>query len=150
MTRKRRPVQLTQDEYEFLTTYVAHGQKNARQINRARTLLLSHDGKADQDIVKVLGISRATVYNVRKRYHQQKYDHIVEILNDKPRLGRPIAFDHKVEANVSMIACSKAPKGCARWTLHLIADKLVQLIVVDSISHESVRSLLKKTNLSLG
>lgn len=150
MTRKRRPVQLTQDEYEFLTTYVAHGQKNARHINRARTLLLSHDGKNDQDIVKVLGISRATVYNIRKRYHQQKYDHMVEILSDKPRLGRPIAFDHKVEANVTMIACSQAPKGCARWTLHLIADKLVQLGVVDSISHESVRSLLKKTNLSLG
>ena len=150
MTRKRRPVQLTQDEYEFLTTYVAHGQRNARQINRARTLLLSHDGKDDPDIVQVLGISRATVYNVRKRYHQQPYEHIVEILNDKPRLGRPIAFDHKVEANVSMIACSEAPKGAARWTLHLIADKLVQLNVVDSISHESVRSLLKKTNLSLG
>jgi putative transposase len=150
MTRQRRPVQLTPDEYEFLTTYVAHGQKNARQINRARTLLLSHDGKDDQEIVKVLGISRATIYNVRRKYHQQKYDHIVEILNDKPRLGRPIAFDHKVEANVTMIACSEAPKGCARWTLHLIADKLVQLNVVDSISHESVRSLLKKTNLSLG
>jgi putative transposase len=150
MIRKRRPVQLTQDEYEFLTTYVAHGQKNARQINRARTLLLSHDGKNDQDIVKILGISRATVYNVRKRYHQQKYDHIVEILHDKPRPGRPIAFDHKVEANVTMIACSEAPKGCARWTLHLIADKLVQLNVVDAISHESVRSILKKTNSSLG
>ena len=144
MIRKRRPVQLTQDEYAFLTTYVAQGQKNARQINRARTLLLSHDGKDDQDIVEVLGISRATIYNVRKRYHQQKYDHIVEILQDKPRLGRPIAFDHKVEANVAMIACSEAPKGSARWTLHLIADKLVQLNVVDSVSHESVRSLLKK------
>lgn len=144
MIRKRRPVQLTQDEYEFLSTYVAHGQKNARQINRARTLLLSHDGKDDQDIVKVLGISRATIYNVRKRYHQQKYDHIVEMLQDKPRLGRPIAFDHKVEAHAAMIACSEAPKGSARWTLHLIADKLVQLNVVDSISHESVRSLLKK------
>jgi transposase len=150
MIRKRRPVELTQDEYEFLTTYVAHGQKNARQINRARTLLLSHDGKNDQDIMKVLGISRATIYNVRKRYHQHQYDHIVEILQDKPRRGRPIAFDHKVEANVAMIACSEAPKGCARWTLNLIADKLVQLQVVDSISHESVRSLLKKTNLSLG
>ena len=144
MIRKRRPVQLTQDEYAFLTTYVAQGQKNARQINRARTLLLSHDGKDDQDIVEVLGISRATIYNVRKRYHQQKYDHIVEILQDKPRLGRPITFDHRVEANVAMIACSEAPKGSVRWTLHLIADKLVQLNVVDSISHESVRSLLKK------
>ena len=150
MARKRLSVQLTPDEYEFLTTYVARGHKKARYINRARTLLLSHDGKDDQEIAKILGISRTTVYNVRKRYHQQPYDHVVEILSDKPRVGRPIAFDHKVEANVSMIACSQAPKGCARWTLQLIADKLVQLNVVDSISHESVRSLLKKTNLSLG
>ena len=150
MARKRLSVHLTQDESEFLTTYVARGHKKARYINRARALLLSHHGKDDQEIANILGISRATVYNTRKRYHQQKYDHIVDILNDKPRIGRPIAFDHKVEANISMIACSQAPKGCARWTLHLIADKLVQLNVVDSISHESVRSLLKKTNLSLG
>jgi transposase len=145
MARKRLTVQLTPDEYELLTTYVARGHKKARYINRARTLLLSHDGKDDQEIATILGISRATVYHARKKYHQHKYDHIVDVLNDKPRCGRPSTFDHKVEANVAMIACSEAPKGAARWTLHLIADKLVQLNVVDSISHESVRSLLKKT-----
>ena len=150
MARHRHPIQLTPDDYDFLTSYVAHGQKNARQINRDRTLLLSHDGKKAHEIVKVLGVTRATVYNVRKKYRQQKYDHIVDILQDQPRQGRPIRFDHKVEAHVSMIACSEAPTGAARWTLQLIADKLVQLNVVDSISHESVRSLLKKTNLSLG
>ena len=150
MARQRFSVQLTPEEYEFLTTYVARGQKKARYINRARTLLWSHDGKDDQEIANILGISRTTVYNIRKRHHHQQYDHIVEILSDQPRLGRPIAFDHTVEANVTMIACSQAPKGCARWTLHLIADKLVQLHVVDSISHESVRSLLKKANLNPG
>ena len=150
MARKRLSVKLSQNEYDFLTTYVAHGQKKARCINRARTLLLSHDGKNDQEIANILGLSRATVYNVRKRYQQQQYDHIVEVLHDKPRHGRPIAFDHRVETHIAMIACSEAPKGAARWTLHLIADKLVQLNVVDSISHESVRSLLKKTHSSLG
>ncbi len=150
MARKSLSVQLIQDEYDFLTTYVAHGHKSARYINRARTLLLSHDGKEDQEIASILGISRATVYNVRKKYHQHTYDHIVEVLHDKQRQGRPMVFDSTVEANVTMIACSKAPNGAARWTLHLIADKLVQLNVVDSISHESVRSLLKKTNLNLG
>ena len=150
MARKQRPIQLTPDEFEFLTTYVAHGQKNARQINRARTLLLSHEGRNAQQIAQVLGISRATVYQMRKKYHQQTYTHIVDVLKDQPRQGRPITFDHKVEANVSMIACSQSPSGAARWTLHLIADKLVQLNVVDSISHESVRSLLKKTNSNHG
>ena len=150
MARKKLTVTLTQDEHEFLTTYVARGHKKARYINRARTLLLSDGGKDDQEIANILGISRATVYNVRKRYHQQPYDHIVEVLQDKPRQGRPIVLDSTVEANVTMIACSKAPKGSARWTLHLIADRLVQLNVVDSISHESVRSLLKKTNSNRG
>ena len=150
MARKRLDVHLTQDEHDFVTSYVARGHKKARYINRARALLFSHAGKDDQEIAKLLGITRTTVYNIRKKYHQQSYDHIVEIINDQPRVGRPIVFDYQVEANVSMIACSEAPKGCARWTLHLIADKLVQLSVVDSISHESVRNLLKKTNLSPG
>ena len=149
MARKRLSVKLTQDEYDFLTTYVAHGQKSARQINRARTLLLSHDGKDDQEIASILGISRATAYNVRKKHHQQTYDHLVEVLQDKHRQGRPMVFDSTVEAQVTMIACSKAPQGAARWTLHLLADKLVQLNVVDSISHESVRSLLKKQTETL-
>ena len=150
MARKRLSVHLTPDEYDFLTVYVARGQKKARYINRARALLLSHDGKDDPEIATLLGITRATVYNIRRKYHQHPYDHIVEVINDQPRVGRPVALDYQVEANVSMIACSEAPKGYARWTLHLIADKLVQLGVVESISHESVRSLLKKTNSSLG
>jgi transposase len=150
MARTRLEVRLTPEEHAFLTTYVAHGHKNARSINRARTLLLAHAGKADQEIAKTLGLSRSTVYIVRKRYHQHAFDHIAEVLQDKPRQGRPVVLDTKVEATIAMIACSEAPKGAARWTLHLIADKLVQLGVVDSISHESVRSLLKKTNLSLG
>jgi putative transposase len=133
-----------------VTSYVARGHTKARYINRARAFLLSHAGKDDQEIAKLLGITRTTVYNIRKKYHQQPYDHIVEIINDQPRVGRPLVFDYEVEANVSMIVCSEAPKGYAGWTLHLIADKLVQLSVVDSISHESVRNLLKKTNLSPG
>ena len=150
MARKRLNVELTPEESEFLTTYVAHGQKNARSINRARTLLMAHNGKKDHEIAKTLGISRATVYNIRRRYHQHRHDDLALVLQDKPRKGRPLVLDTKVEANVAMIACSEAPTGAARWTLHLIADKLVQLNVVNSISHESVRSLLKKTNLSLG
>lgn len=146
MARHRLSVELSADEYEFLTTYVAHGQRNARSINRARTLLLAHAGKADQEIATILGLSRGTVYNVRKKYHQRSDEQIGELLSDKPRPGRPIVFDQRVEAKVTMLACSDAPKGAARWTLHLIADHLVHLGIVDAISHESVRSLLKKTN----
>ena len=90
MARKRLSVHLTQDEHDFLTSYVARGHKKARYINRARALLLSHEGKEDQEIAKLLGITRTTVYNIRKKYHRQPYDHIVEIINDQPRVGRPV------------------------------------------------------------
>jgi putative transposase len=146
MARKRIEVKLTQDEHESLSTYVAHGQKSAREINRARILLLANDGLKDQDIAKVLGVSRVTIYNMRKKYHHKGPQPLLDVLHDEPRGGRPLQFDSNVAAKVTMIACSEPPPGAARWTLHLIADKLVQLDTVDTISHESVRSLLKKTN----
>jgi len=67
MARKRIEVKLTQDEHERLSTYVARGQKSAREINRARILLLANDGRKDQDIATVLGVSRVTIYNMRER-----------------------------------------------------------------------------------
>lgn len=146
MARKRIEGKLTQDEHESLSTYVTRGQKSAREINRARILLLANDGRKDQDIEKVLGVSRVTIYNMRKKYQSKGDQHILDVLHDEPRGGRPMKFDSKVEAQVTMIACSAPPQGAARWTLHLIAEKLVQLDMVDTISHESVRSILKKTS----
>jgi len=146
MARKRIEVHLTPEEHQSLSTYVAHGHKSARAINRARILLLAHDGRTDPDIAKVLGVSRVTVYNIRKRYHHNGEQHILDVIHDAPRTGRPIQFDSTVEAKVTMIACSDPPHGAARWTLHLIADQLVTLDIVDTISHESVRGILKKTN----
>ena len=102
---------LTQDEHDFLTSYVARGHKKARYLNRARALLLSHEGKEDQEIAKLLGITRTTDYHIRKKYHRQSYEHLVEVINDQPRVGRPVVFNYQVEANVSMIACSEAPQG---------------------------------------
>jgi len=146
MPGKRLVIKLTQDERHLLETYVSQGHKNARAINRARILLLSNDGRKVQDIAKGLGVSQTTVSNVRKKYDKKEHEYLLDFLKDEPRSGRPITLDSKVEANVTMIACSKPPEGSARWTLHLIADKLVKLDVVQTISHESVRSILKKTN----
>lgn len=146
MARKRIEVKLTQDEHESLSTYVTRGQKSAREINRARILLLANDGLKDQDIEKVLGVSRVTIYNMRKKYQSKGVQYILDVLQDEPRGGRPMKFDSKVEAQVTMIACSAPPQGAARWTLQLIAEKLVKLDMVDTISHESVRSILKKTS----
>jgi putative transposase len=146
MPQTRRAVKLAKAERGALETFVAHGKRSARAITRARILLLSDEGRKERELTEILGVSRGTVYNVRKKYQQKVHRHILDLLREEPRSGRPIEFDSRVEAKVTMIACSAPPTGCGRWTLQLIADKLVQLAVTDSISHESVRRLLKKTN----
>jgi putative transposase len=87
---------------------------------------------------------------VRQRYGTKARQPLGEGLKDAPRSGRPLKFDRRVEAKVTMIACSEPPAGSARWTLQLIADRVVTLGVTESISHASVRQLLKKTPLSRG
>jgi putative transposase len=150
MPKKRRAVKLTKAEREALAKFVGHGRKSARAITRARILLLADEGRKDRELTELLGVSRGTVHNVRKKYQQKVHAHILDLLQEAPRSGRPIEFDRRVEAQVTMIACSEPPTGCARWTLHMIADKLVKLEVLDSISPESVRRLLKKPPLSRG
>lgn len=150
MPGKRIVIQLTQDEQHALETYVSQGQQHARAINRARILLLSNAGMKVQDIATVLGVSQPTIATVRKKYHTHEHEHLFDFLQEEPRSGRPITLDSQVEAKVAMIACSAPPAGCARWTLQLLADQRIKLEVVESISHESVRSLLKKTTSSLG
>ncbi len=87
---------------------------------------------------------------MRKKYQQKGQAPILELLHDAPRSGRPITPDSRVEAKVAMIACSTPPTGRGRWTLQLMADKVVELAVTESISHESVRRVLKKINSSRG
>jgi len=138
-------VHLKKEEREALKKFVASGKRSAREINRARILLLTDEGKKDKEIILTLGVSRKTVYNTRKKYNKEK-EYIINILKDQPRSGRPVEIDSRVQANITMLACSEPPKGTSRWTLNMIADKLVELDVTDSISHESVRKTLKKTN----
>jgi transposase len=128
-----------------LEKFVAQGKKSARAITRARILLLADEGRKDRELTEILGVSRGTVHNVRKKYTHKASAHILDLLHDEPRSGRALQLDSRVAAKVTRIACSEPPAGCARWTLHMIADKLVKLDVTDSISHESVRQLLKKT-----
>ncbi len=140
------PVVLSRQEREALEAFVSCGNKNAREINRARILLLSDAGKKIQEIVDLLHTSRPTVSTMRKKYHETDYAHILDILKDAPRSGRPVEIDARVEANITMIACSDPPEGAGSWTLRMIADKVVEMNLVDGLSHESVRSVLKKTN----
>lgn len=150
MSRKRITINLSEPDEQSLKKFVSQGQKNAREINRARILLLANEGLKVKEIAQALDVSPATICNVRHSYNRQEHNDILEVIQDKPRPGRPLKLDSRVAAKVSMIACSEPPVGAARWTLHLIADKLVKLEAVESISHESVRQLLKKTSSSPG
>ena len=146
MAHQKYPVHLTDEERTALTQFVSRGQKSAREITRARTLLLTHEGKTDAEIMALLGISRPTIGSTRRRHAENAAVPILLRLQDAPRDGRPIKVDSRVEANISLIACSQPPEGSARWTLHMIADRLVKLEIIDTISHERVRRTLKKTN----
>ena len=139
------PVDLTDAERQALKQFVASGQKQARPITRARILLLADAGHTNQAIADLLAVSPPTVYAMRTKYATQAYDDIIDLLPDAPRSGRPLQIDSRTEAHIALIACSDAPQGAARWTLHMIADRLVELELVDSISHERVRQALKKT-----
>ena len=126
MPEKCREGRLTAAERDALEKVVAYGKKSARAINRARIVLLLDEARSAKELTKVLGVSRGTLYNMRKKYMQKEHKHILDVLHEAPRRRRPIQIDTRVEANVTMIAGGDPPEGCSRWTLHMIADKLVK------------------------
>ena len=146
MGRKKYYVKLSELERQELEKFVARGKKSVREVNRARVLLLDSEGKSSQEIAKILGLCRESVWCIRKKFCENRPKYILDFLKDEPRSGRPIKIDSRVTANITMIACSESPEGSSRWTLRMIADKLVKLEAIDSISHVSVGSVLKKTN----
>jgi transposase len=117
-----------------------------RKANRARILLQADDGLTDEEIADALGVSISTIERTRKRFVQEA----LGCLNEHPRPGREFKLDDKAEARLIATACSQTPEDRKRWTLRLLADKAVELELCDSISHETIRQYLKKTNLSLG
>jgi hypothetical protein len=95
--------------------------------------------------METLKVARNTVRQVRSRYAREDLD---AAINERPRSGSPKKFTGRQRAKITAIACSKPPAGQSRWTLRLIADKVVELKMVDDISHQTVKRILKKTNLS--
>lgn len=142
---KKHVVHLSKAERRTLTEFVSQGTHKARAINRARVLLLADEGNPDRAIGEILGLCRATIASMRKKFTQKGDTPLLDLVTDAARPGRPIKVDSQVEAQMTMIACSEPPEGAAKWTLRLIADRLVRLEVVDELSHETVRRTLKKT-----
>lgn len=147
MPKKIHHITLNDKDYDYLQRYVQGGHKAARAINRARILLFADLGMTDEDIAATLSLSMATVYRVRKNYHTLG---LSRALDEHARRGAPPKLDGRAEATLTMLACSTPPEGYGRWTLQLLANKLVELEVVKSISLPTVRTALKKTNSSPG
>ncbi len=134
-------VNLTKKDREYLNQFVSRGKASARSLTRARILLMADEGYSNKDIAEVLRTTIPRVYRTRKRYCQEG---LVSALNEKPRIGAPPKIDETIKAQVTLLACSEPPEGRSAWTLQLLADKLVELKAIDSISSMSVQRILKK------
>ena len=140
-------VKLDEREREYLEGLIRKGGRSASILSRARILLKADEGKTDAENAEFCGISLSTVFRIRRRFVEEGLDAAIFRKNTGKRLYRKL--DGDAEATLIATACSQAPEGRSRWTLRMLADRLVALEVVDSISHECVRETLKKTNLNL-
>ena len=147
MANKIYVVDLTEEERTFLLGFINQGTKSARKLKRAHILLLAHEGKTDREIAEALHTSTPTVQRTRRRFVEGGLD---RALNEDPRPGARKKLDERGEAILETLAKSEPPEGRKRWTLQLLADRLVELKVVESISHETVRQVLKKRGSSHG
>ena len=151
--QKRYRVTLTEEERQDLQKLVSVGKAAARKLVRARILLLADQAegglaKPDPEIGESLNCGRATVERVRKQFVEEGLE---AVLQPKPSMRvYERKLDGRTEAHLIALACGAPPAGRARWTLRLLGDQMVGLGHLESLSHETVRRTLKKTNLSLG
>lgn len=145
-------VELAEAERALLEEVVSTGNGPARRLARARILLKADQsaggpGWPDGQIAEALEVSRATVERVRKQYVLAGLDGALARKRPPPRLRK---LDGVAEAHLIAAACSAPPAGQKRWTLRLLAGRLIELEQVDTVSHETVRQILKKTSSSRG
>ena len=142
---KKYVVELTAAERKELMALTKSGEISARKLKRAQMLLLADEGKIDAEIAGVLKVGMRTIERTRQRF---VLEGLQASLNEKPRPGAQARLDAKGEAVLETLARSKPPEGQKRWTLQLLADRLVELKVVDRISDETVRTIVKKSGLN--
>ena len=145
MSQKQFLVQLSTKERDRLLGIIRSGKHKARKITRCRILLLADGphGKTDQEIADALNVCLATIFGIRRRYSQEGLE---SAISERARSGQPPKFKGKAAAKITAIACSTPPAGQAKWSLRLLADRAVELKIVDSISYQSIRNILNKTS----
>jgi len=149
----RHKVFLTKDEHDQLKTVLGKGKHSSQKYRNACILINSDEGTfgrklSNEQIAQVLQINTKTVERVKQRLVEEGFDVCMD-RKPYPKKG-PIKTDGDFEAHLIALSCSEAPEGFARWSLRLLADKMVELQYTDSVSHETVRQVLKKTKLNLG
>lgn len=153
MNKKKWVVELTETTRAELSMLIASGHAPARKLTHARILLKTDAagpdaGWEDDRVAEALEVSRLTVERVRKRFVTEGLE---AALNHRhPKNHRPRRLDGDQEAHLIALTCSAAPAGRERWTLRLLANAMVELEYVDTLSYETVRTMLKKTNSSPG
>lgn len=151
---KKYTVTLTTDERDYLSNLTSRGKHQSRKILNALILLACDEGEfqpqrsKNEEISKVLNVSMRKIDRTKKRFVLDGFD--IAIDGKKSERVYTKKTDGDFEAHLIALSCKEPPEGYARWTLRLLADKVVELGYSDSISHEAVRQVLKKTNLSLG
>ena len=150
---KKYIVTLTDEERHMLAAMLSRGKGAARKLMHARILLKADVGSGgpgwnDEAIAEGLEVGRATIERVRRRFVEEGLE--VALERRRPRREYARTLDGEAEAHLIAMACSQPPEGRSRWTLRLLADRMVQLEYVEQVSYQTVRRTLKKTNLSLG
>ena len=148
---KHRRISLSDEQREHLDNLIRSGNAPARVQTRARILLHTDrsqgQSRPDKEVAQAVRVHPATVVRTRKTFLDEGME---AALDDKPRPGAAPKITGEIEAKLVTLACSDAPEGRARWTLRLLAEQMVELGYLDSISNVSVFERLKKTNLNLG
>ena len=144
---KQTTINLTPEEVKFLKNFRQQDGRSLREINRANTLLLLDRGKQAREIADFLDIGRNTVSRTKQKFLRQG---IESALAEEERSGQPIIHTAASEAEVIALACSNAPDGRTRWTLELLTERLNKQKGFKKINRESIRLMLKKTNVNLG
>ena len=144
---KHTVINLTTKQVKFLKEFKQQDKRSLREINRANILLLLDKEKQATEIVEFLDVGRNTVSRTKQKFLQEG---IPSALEEEPRCGQPIKYASKQEAELIALTCSSAPSGRTRWTLELLKEKLRSQKGFKTINRESIRLMLKKTNVNLG
>lgn len=141
---KKQHLKLTESDERYLKEYLSKGQVQARIVRRVTALLHLNQGSTIQGVADILKVEHWTVSIWRNNYLESG----LNFLQDKPRTGRPVGIDGEQRAKITALACSETPEGRAKWSLRLLAEKIVELGFCEEISHTQVGKILKKTNYS--